>query len=137
MRKKGFWFKRTFLKKTTIRFFSKNILKNVHKLLLKRWNNNGPSEALKQWHFILTSSVSDPNLFQKNVYSFYNTNRIKVCFMFAMFLAAIFLFLQTIFQSMFEGLARRYGGCDGPDCGHQWDGDIRGHVSFPFTSGTM
>ena len=50
--------------------------------------------------------------------------------MFAMFLAAIFLFLQTIFQSMFEGLARRYGGCDGPDCGHQWDGDIRGHVSF-------
>ena len=46
------------------------------------------------------------------------------------FLLLFSLFLQTTFQSMFEGLARRYGGCDGPDCGHQWDGDIRGHVSF-------
>ena len=53
------------------------------------------------------------------------------------FLLLFSLFLQTTFQSMFEGLARRYGGCDGPDSGHQWDGDIRGNVSFPFTSGTM
>merc|ERR1712173_553720 len=31
-------------------------------------------------------------------------------------------------QRQLAGLARRYGGCDGPDCGHQWDGDIRGYV---------
>ena len=48
----------------------------------------------------------------------------------SVYFLVVFLFLQKIFHSIFEGLARRHGGCDGPDCGHQWDGDIRGHVSF-------
>ena len=75
--------------------------------------------------------VLKKNVVQMPFLSFYKMDRMfKLSPCLQCFLLLFSLFLQTTFQSMFEGLARRYGGCDGPDCGHQWDGDIRGHVSF-------